>query len=75
MCGCSGTYRYASAHRKTAGKDRGYKVDDEEISDRRVKTVFNKMVKNAHLGIEVIDNYIFTIEIGSRQYTIYLKEK
>jgi len=47
MCGCNGNYRYNSLHAEAAGKNRGYAVGADEISDRAVKmgvTKFNKLI-------------------------------
>lgn len=45
MCGCNGKYTYASKHRELAGKDRGYEVCDDEVNDRSMKVLVNKMLK------------------------------
>jgi len=37
-CGCRGTYIYASAHRERMGRERGYALTDDEVSDRSVAT-------------------------------------
>jgi len=42
-CGCSGKHTYALKYRKDASKHRGYKVEDDEISDRTVKLFVNKI--------------------------------
>ena len=44
-CGCAGKHTYASQYQKIASKDRGYEVGDEEVSDRTVKLIVNKMNK------------------------------
>jgi hypothetical protein len=46
MCGCNGQYRMASAHVEKAAAEQGYPVAEDEISDRSVKIVFNKIMKN-----------------------------
>ena len=74
MCGCSGKYSYPKINQEQAGKHRGYPVNDEYVSDRRVQMAINKMRKNASKGIEVIHDYIYTIIIGSRQYSLYIFE-
>ena len=71
-CGCSGEYYYLRANRKLAGKDRGYKIRNEEINDKQVKRVFNLFQKNSPLSsIEIIDNYIYTMKKGYTEYSIY----
>jgi hypothetical protein len=82
-CGCAGKHTYASKYRKIASKDRGYRVDDEEISDRTVKLIVNKM--NKYLTIPGNKpNYtdkktlkeLVSIVRGERLYIAYLlKEK
>lgn len=42
-CGCSGKYRYARAHRDWSSKNRGYAVDDEDVSDRSVAMIVRKI--------------------------------
>ena len=44
-CGCSGTHRYASAHREVASSWRGYVVADEEINDVQVRRVCRKIAE------------------------------
>ena len=75
MCGCSGTYSYLKSSQKYGSKDRGYKVSDDEISERSVKFVLNKLKNNEMEGIQVIENYIFSYDIGTRTYVLYLKQK
>jgi hypothetical protein len=76
MCGCSGEYYYQKAMQEYAGKRRGYPVSDDEINDKKVLRVFNKVIKAQLAGITVtnIKDYIFTAIIGKTQYTLYLKE-
>jgi hypothetical protein len=82
MCGCAGNYYYPSAGVKEAGKDRGYAIGKDEISNAKVDRIYNKMEKHAgESGIEVIfggsrsKGDIYTSIIGSKQYTIYAKGK
>jgi hypothetical protein len=85
-CGCSGNHRYASAHREAAGKDRGYAISDDEVSDREVKRVLNIVKKNFTISPDVRpgcepynvegdgNGFVthFTAEVGSRSYTVYM---
>ena len=78
-CGCSGKYSYASAHRDVAGKDRGYAVSDDEVSDRSVKMIVNKIEKifATDEGMNSADigrNYI-CVESGNRCYVAYYIEQ
>jgi len=72
MCGCSGKYSYPSLNIEQSGKERGYALDTEDINDKRIHRVLNKVAKNAAIGVEVINEYIYSLVLGSRQYTIYL---
>jgi hypothetical protein len=80
-CGCSGNHRYASAHVDESTKNRGYDVDPSEVSDRSVKTVFSKIIKNFEEGVS--DAYLYVSESfgshitlfhGNRTYVLYLTE-
>ena len=46
MWGCNGRYKMAAAHVASVAAKNGYSVDDDEISDRSVKIIFNKIIKN-----------------------------
>ena len=79
-CGCSGNHRYASAHVDESTKIRGYDIDSNEVSDRSVKTVFSKIIKNfeegvsdAYLWISEFGNHI-ALSHGNRTYVLYLTE-
>jgi hypothetical protein len=72
MCGCAGTYSYNKINQKWSGENRGYEVTDNEVNEKRIKRVVNKVRKNQNLGIENIDDYIYTVVVGNTQYSIYL---
>lgn len=72
MCGCSGTYSYSSMNREKSSKSRGYKINDDEVNDKRVKFILDRMRKFQANGVYVLDDYIYSVYIGTRQYTIYL---
>lgn len=72
-CGCAGNYAYTVHNMEWSGKHRGYAIDPEDVNNARVKAVINKMRKYQHLGIEVLKNYIFSLQIGKTEYSIYLK--
>lgn len=42
-CGCNGNHRYASATAEQAGERRGYPIRDEDVSDRSVSLIVNRM--------------------------------
>ena len=52
-CGCRGRYRYASAHREWAGRNRGYAVDDDDVSDRSVARILDNARAAAAAGWRV----------------------
>ena len=75
MCGCNGTYSYATAHQAAGGKDRGYEVSDDELNDNKIKRMVNKFNKNPELYKEGFDKngkliYAF-IETETRQNCMY----
>lgn len=71
MCGCSGKYYYSGKNAIAGGLSRGYAVTPEEISDKMIAKMM-KMFAEYPYEIENIDDYIFTIIVNDRQYTIYL---
>jgi hypothetical protein len=71
MCGCSGKYTYNSVNRESASKARGYEVEDEDVNDMKTLRLLAKMKAHESLGIEVLNDHIYTIIIGTRQYTLY----
>ena len=73
-CGCAGKYYYAGAYKVQAGEERGYVVDNEEVSDCMVKKVVKYV--NEHLdSAELYDDLYVTVPASkTREYTVYLKE-
>lgn len=80
MCGCNGKYSYTKKLQKFSGKNRGYSVDDDEISDIAVKRMINKFKKLLKSGEKVIfsketckgEGYFF-YETPTRYNAIYFK--
>ncbi len=80
-CGCAGKHTVASEHRDWVGKDRGYEVSDDEINDRTVKLIVNKIeaALNGEVEAEDIDTdktthgQYFSATVGNRLYIAYLK--
>ena len=73
-CGCAGKHTYASKYREAAGKERGYAIRDEEINDRVVKTIYNKvMLWPADHTEYWVDGklHFVSITVGKRLYTVY----
>jgi hypothetical protein len=77
-CGCAGKHTYASAFQKAASKRRGYKVTDDEVSDRTVALIANKI--NAATPEQREDHSgkyrsYYAAVIGERLYIAYLAEQ
>lgn len=45
-CGCAGKHKYAKEHVKYGAANRGYDISEDEISDRSVKLIINKLESN-----------------------------
>lgn len=71
-CGCSGKHYYASAHVEEAGKNRGYQIQADEISDRMVARVVNLLNANAE-GLLDKDSEMVSVTINGRLYIAYLR--
>jgi len=74
-CGCSGKHTVASAHRAEAARRCGYAVADEDVSDRTVKLIYNKVAKAAEAGVEFIctgESNCWSVDVGSRTYCLYI---
>lgn len=81
-CGCSGKYFYASQHRESGGRERGYPVTDDEISDRMIQKV-TRMINEVFTSIingtdslvdgviDCMDEGFASIRVGSRLYIAY----
>jgi hypothetical protein len=70
-CGCAGEYCCAEAHQKLGGTKRSYKVDDDEVSDRMVKRVFNLV--NGNSATKDLSEDQQTLVVGSRLYMVMYK--
>lgn len=71
-CGCSGKHTYASAHQEWASKNRGYEVTDDEVSDRSVKIIVNKINKRIAEGdFEYYEDTFVSVVVGQRLYIAY----
>lgn len=74
-CGCRGNYRYASAHREWAGRNRGYAVGDDDVSDRSVARINARAAADAGWTVEAYaddDGRVTTVavETDSRLYLL-----
>jgi hypothetical protein len=74
-CGCAGKHTYTKQYQEWASKDRGYEVSDDEVSDRGVKTIINRMNKLITQGYEadLQDTYI-SVDADERIYVAYFKK-
>jgi hypothetical protein len=70
MCGCAGVYKYSSKHIDEMPDY--YKKDPKHVDDKRVMKVY-KNILSAPI-VEITSGYIYTAEIGSTQYSMYLDE-
>jgi hypothetical protein len=62
MCGCNGRYKMASAHAESAAA--------EDISDRSVKIIFNKIMKNPAHKYDAGANCVY-VETETRNLVAY----
>jgi hypothetical protein len=69
-CGCAGKHSYASRHRFWASSNRGYAVDSNEVSDRSVKTIVNKMMKAGNMKLSRSGDHVYTV-VDNRLYVAY----
>lgn len=73
-CGCAGTYSYNPTFQAEASKDRGYEVVAEELNQKAITRIVNLI--NMHQSeVEVLDDYLFTLELGKRLYMARLPKQ
>ena len=70
MCGCNGNYKYKSANKELAEKNRGYAISSDEISDRAVNSCFNRLKRELHNG-----NVKYMLFSNEKEGNIFLDEK
>lgn len=63
-CGCSGK------HTHVADVNRGYPITADEVNDRTVKIIFNKVMK---AGAVKISDTCYSVDTDTRTYVVYLK--
>lgn len=77
MCDCRGKYSYASEFQASESIRRGYEVSADEVSDRSIKLITNKLVKLLETGaaeqVYVAEDWI-SVDVGNRNYTVYFRE-
>lgn len=74
MCGCCGKHSYAEAHRAEASKDRGWQVSDEQVSDRSVRTIANKvrsLIEQGTAPLVADDGSWLGVDTATRSYVLY----
>lgn len=78
-CGCKGKHTYASAYVNMASAIRGYEVKPDEVNDRTVKMIFNKVFGGKYgpalNNDDTNQNHdIYYLIKGNREYIIYFKK-
>jgi len=73
-CGCAGKHTTASAHRELRSARRGYAITDDEVSDRSVKTIYNKVLAaiNTNEPSVKFDGDYISYENDTRLYILYI---
>jgi len=69
-CGCLGKYYYRKTTQELGTKDRGYKVDDDEVSDVQVRRIVNIMNANWD-KVQDFGGCFHFEKSKSRVYTVY----
>jgi hypothetical protein len=72
-CGCAGKHYYSSENQKAASKDRGYKVDDDEVNDKMVRKVVKILNNTDIMDRDCGNNHISTV-VNGRLYVVYFKK-
>jgi hypothetical protein len=70
-CGCKGKHTYASTHQEWAGTHRGYAVRDDEVNDRTVKLIVNKILKADPTTVLENSSEMIAVDNGSRLLVAY----
>jgi hypothetical protein len=79
MCGCSGNYYHTKSKQEEAGKERGYKVTDDEINDDKVAEIADiiNIAPNSAMEVdtEVDDKYTYiSATIGKKLYCVWVNK-
>lgn len=72
-CGCAGKHSYHAAKRAEASRRRGYRVTDDELNEREVKRVLDKVKHNVATAQYMEGDHI-AVDVGNRTYTVYLSK-
>lgn len=76
MCGCNGKYKIASKHVALADADCGYGHGAEDVSDRSVSIIVNKIQKMIEAGgceVDECDQYVY-VEKNGRCWAAYFAD-
>lgn len=76
-CGCSGKHTYTEAARGRGKELRGYDIGEDEISDRSVKTIFNKVFGGKYGPAKqntIDDDSIYYLDTDTRTYIVYFQK-
>ena len=72
MCGCQGKHNYLTTTREEAGKDRGYAIRDEEISDRGAAIIAKKVLNNPTAKFDEKANCLYVEDdVNNKMQVIY----
>jgi hypothetical protein len=74
-CGCNGRYFYASQHKDFSSKQRGYKIEEKEINNKRIKQIFQNIMLNIGKSEIANDFSYINFENNGKPETIYLLKK
>lgn len=72
-CGCAGKHFYSSALLDEAGKDRGYSIEPDEISDADVLRILRTIQANDGRQICAGLDY-YSVDIGRKCFIIFPSE-
>jgi hypothetical protein len=74
-CGCAGKHAYAEQHREWAGKNRGYAIEDDEVSNMSVRMVVRKTEDAINSGSAMVNEGpdCWSVDTETRTYVVYMK--
>ena len=74
-CGCAGRHAYTKQHQALAGRERGYAVTDDEVSERVVSNVAKRVLESAEIEYMDVFRPILSCETETKTFVVYLKNK
>jgi len=78
MCGCLGKHTYASKFQVEGGKERGYRVDDDEVSDTVVARIVKRIqgfIASGEAEKIFVSPKFFAVDTANRSYVIYWRNR